>query len=109
MCLSIKCNRRFCGVEHFLSQFSTKHPYYISELATAGGERGRGESLAYSLVSAGSPRSSERVMVLLDVQIEQMTRGEVLAALRTAIHMRLKVMDLVIFIGRERERLAVRR
>jgi hypothetical protein len=48
-------------------------------------------------------------MVLLDMQIEQMTSGKVLAALRAAVHMSLQIMDLVVLVGCKRERLAVRR
>lgn len=48
-------------------------------------------------------------MVLLDVYVEQMASREVLAALGTAVDMGLKIMDLVVVVGGERERLAVRR
>lgn len=48
-------------------------------------------------------------MILLDVYVEQMTSGEVLAALGTAVDMGLKIMDLIILVGCERERFAVRR
>jgi hypothetical protein len=48
-------------------------------------------------------------MVLLDMYVEKMTGGEVLAALGTAVDMGLKIMDLVILVRCERERLAVRR
>lgn len=48
-------------------------------------------------------------MVLLDVYVEQMTSGEVLATLGTTVDMGLEIMDLVILVGCERERLGVRR
>lgn len=32
-CLSMRCRRRFCGVEHFRSQSSTKQAYVFSPLA----------------------------------------------------------------------------
>jgi hypothetical protein len=48
-------------------------------------------------------------MVLFDMQIQQMTSGEVLTALRAAIHMSLQIMNFVVLVGCKRERLAVRR
>lgn len=48
-------------------------------------------------------------MILFDMEIQKMTRGEVLTALRAAIDMGLSVMDLVVLVRGEREGLAVRR
>lgn len=48
-------------------------------------------------------------MILLDMKIQKMRRGEILTALRTPIHMRLLIMHLVVLVRGKRERLAVRR
>jgi hypothetical protein len=46
-------------------------------------------------------------MILFDVKIQEMARGEVFTALRAAIDMGLSVVDLVVFVRCERESLAV--
>ena len=48
-------------------------------------------------------------MILLDMEIEEMTGGKVLAALGAAINMSLEVMYLIILVGGKRQSLPVRR
>jgi len=48
-------------------------------------------------------------MVLLDVYIKETTSREIFAALRATVDVGLKVMNLIILVGCERVRLAVRR
>jgi len=66
-------------------------------------------TFAYSLVAAGPPRGRKRVMILFDMEIQEMSRGEVLTALRAAIDMGLSIVHLVVLVRGEREGLAVRR
>jgi hypothetical protein len=48
-------------------------------------------------------------MILFDMEIQEMTRWEILTALRAAIDMCLLIVDLVVFVRGEREGLTVRR
>lgn len=47
-------------------------------------------------------------MILLDMQTEKSICGEIFPTLDTPIHMGLAIMDLVVCVRGERERLSVR-
>lgn len=102
MCLSIKCNFRFWGVEHFRSQSSMKQPYYTvarPELATQSVVSR--EKRTYGLLPSLSSCRRQWVMALFNMQVQKSLRGEILPTLDAPIHMSLTVMYLVIRIGLE--------
>lgn len=47
-------------------------------------------------------------MILFDMKIQEVARREILATLRTAIDMRLSVVNLIVFVRRKREGLPMR-
>lgn len=56
-----------------------------------------------------SQDSSERVMAFLDVDVEEMVRREVLAALAAPVGVRLDVVRLILGVSPERDRFPVAR
>ena len=67
------------------------------------------ENKTYSLLPPIPLRSRQRIMVLLDMQIQEPTRGKIPPTLNTPIHMSLTIMNLIIRIRGKRERLPMRR
>jgi hypothetical protein len=104
ICLSIKCLLRFCGAEHLRSQPSTKQAYYSKQYKLAidlAHPTNPPKHTTYSLLPLLPPRLQKRIMILLDMQVQEMRRRKVLPAFRTAVHVGFGVVDLVFFICSE--------
>lgn len=65
------------------------------------------KKITYSLLSPLPPHAHKRIMVLLDVQVQEMPCGEVLPTLETAMRVLFRVMDLILFERLERKRLSM--
>lgn len=52
----------------------------------------------YSLLPSLSSRNHQRIMILLNVQIQKQIRREILPTFNAPIHMCLSIMDLIIHI-----------
>lgn len=95
ICLSVRCIRRFCGVEHILSQPSTKQLYCknLSPMHPSPGHR------THRLFPFCPPSLVQGIMILTDMKPKEMLRRKVMSAFGASMCMTFLVMDLEVLKG----------
>jgi hypothetical protein len=53
----------------------------------------------HRLLTSVFTSSQQRIMILLDVEVQEMICGKILAAFRASVYMVLRIVDFVFFVG----------
>lgn len=99
--MSTRCSRRLKGSIQSLSQSSTKQAYYKNIRNTSLGASKKAPT--HSLITSGSSSFVDRVMILGNVKLQKVLAGKILVAFGTAIRVNFSIVDIVVFVRRERD------